>query len=87
MFSCEVCEIFKNTFLRNTSGTVFALPVAASAFFKKKLLNSYFAKMFKEISLLWYPKNFSSQHVLDTCFIYKKSKSFVYKFVVNCQVF
>ena len=29
---------------------------------------------------------FSSQHVLDTCLMYKKSNSFVYKFV-NCQPF
>ena len=38
-------------------------------------------------SLLWCPNNFSSQHVIDTCLMYKKLNSFVYKFDVNCQVF
>ena len=39
--------------IANFLTTVFYItpPVAASAFFKKKL-NSYFAKVFKEISLL-----------------------------------
>ena len=46
--------------------------------FKKLLLNSFFA------TLLWRTNNsFFSTHRL----IYKKSCSFVYKFVVNCQVF
>ena len=36
------------------------------------------------MSLLWRPNNFFfSTH----CLMYKKSSSFVYKFVVNCQVF
>ena len=47
-------------------------PLAASAFFQKKL-NSYFAKMFCKIFailqkfLCYDVKFFSSQHVLDTC--------------------
>ena len=39
VFSCKVCEIFKNTFSYKTP------PVAASAFFKKVLFNSYFANL------------------------------------------
>ena len=47
-------------------------------FFKKVLLNSYFA------TLLWRTNIFFfSTH----CLMYTKSKSFVYKFVVSCQVF
>ena len=47
-------------------------------FFKKVLFNSYFA------TLLWRTNNFFfSTHRL----MYKMSNSFVYIFVVNCQVF
>ena len=80
MFSCEVCKIFKNTFsYRAPPVTASAPHVAASAFFLKKVLfSSYFA------TLLWRTNNFFfSAHRL----MYKKSNSFVYKFVVNCQVF
>ena len=80
VFSCEVGEIFKNTFsYRTPQVTASALPVAASVFFFKEVLfNSYFA------TLLWRTNNFFfSTHRL----MYKKSNSFVYKFVVNCQVF
>ena len=45
-------------------------PVAANGFFKS--LNSHFAKVFnKEISFYDVLIIFSSQHVLDTCLIYK----------------
>ena len=80
VFSCEVYETFKNTFSYRTP-PIFAsaLPVAASVFFLKEVLfNSYFA------TLLWCTNNFffSTHHLM-----YIKSNSFVYKFVVNCQIF
>ena len=38
VFSCEVCEIFKNTFFYGTTPVAaFALPVAASVFFFLKV--------------------------------------------------
>ena len=80
VFSCEVGKIFKSTFsYRTPPVTASALPVAASVFFFKEVLfNSYFA------ILLWRTNNFFfSIHRL----MYKKSHSFVYKFVVNCQIF
>ena len=46
VLSCEVCEIFKNTFSYRTSPvTASAPPVAASVFFLKVPLNSYFATL------------------------------------------
>ena len=82
MFSCEVSEIFKNNFSYWTPPmTASALTMAASVFFLKKVLfNSYFA------TLLWRTNNnlFFSTHL---GLVYKKSNSFVYKFVVNCRVF
>ena len=54
-------------------------------------LNSYFAlAIFKEIALLWpRPNNFffSTRFRETSRLMYKKSNSFVYKFVVNFQVF
>ena len=60
MFSCEVCEIFMNTFSYRTPPlTASAPPVAASVFFLKKvLLNSYFA------TLLWRTIFFSSRNII-----------------------
>ena len=61
VFSCEVCEIFNNTFFYRTPPVAAsALLVAASVFFQKKLLNSYcyFA------TLLWRSNSFSSRHIV-----------------------
>ena len=60
VFSCEVCEIFKNSCSYRTP------PMTASAP-PKVASNNFF---------------FSTHRLMD-----KKSNSFVYKFVVNCQVF
>ena len=79
MFFREVCEIFESTFFTEPSGDcILTSGGCFCIFFKKVILNSYFA------TLLWRTNNFFfSTHRL----MYKKSNSFVYKFVVNCQVF
>ena len=73
----EVCEIFKSTFFTEPLWWLLLYLRWLLLYFFKKI-NSYFA------TLLWRTDNFFfSTHRL----MYKKSNSFVYKFVVNCQVF
>ena len=72
VFFCEVCEIFRNTFSCRTP------PVAASAL--KVLFNSYFAALLGRTNIFFF-----STHRLRL--MYKKLSLFVYKFVVDFQVF
>ena len=78
VFFCEVCKIFKNTFsYRTPPVTASALPMAASLFSEKSTIK----QLFRNLVMTYY------FFLLDTSFDVKKSNSFVYKFVVNCQVF
>ena len=84
VFSCEVCKILKNAFVyRTPSLTASAFPVAASVFFFKKVI--------KWLCILQPCYNvltsFPFYKFLTHRLMYKMSISFVYKFVVNCQVF
>ena len=92
MFSCEYSEIFKNSFFIEHH-VFYITPVGVSAFFLKGMkqvnlkgvnLNRFFKKCpCYDVLII-----FSSQDILETSFLmYKKSNSFVYKFVVNFQVF
>ena len=76
MFSREVCEIFKNNFFsQHLRWLLLHLRWLLLHFFKK-WLNSYFA------ALLWH---FNIFFFSTYSLMYKKSNSFVYKFVVNRQ--
>ena len=80
VFSCEYCKILKNSFF-----TELLLWLLLHYFKSNKTVTT----IFKEISLLWHPnKFFFSTHFRETYnLMYKKSNSFVYKLVVNFQVF
>ena len=82
VFSCEVGDIFKNIFSYRappvTEHLLHFRWLLLYFFLKEVLFNSYFA------TLLWRTNNFFFSTHLLMC---KKSNSFVYKFVVNCQVF
>ena len=77
-FPVKFAKFLRTPFsFRTPSETASASPVAASVFFKV-LFNSYFA------TLLWRTNNFFFSTLR---LMYKKTNSFVYKFVVNCRVF
>ena len=78
MFFCEVWNFSEHFFNRTPPLTASAPLVAVSVFLLKKWLNSYFT------TFSWHTNNFFfSTHRL----MYKKLNCFVYKFVVNFQVF
>ena len=59
VFSCEVCKTFKDIFCYRTPlVTASARPMAASAFFKKALLNSYFATLLTYLQFFLLDKSF-----------------------------
>ena len=77
-FSMKFAKFLRTPFLQNPFGDCFFTPGGCFCIFFKKWLNSYFA------TLLWRTNNFffSTHHLM-----HKKSNSFVYKFIFNCQIF
>ena len=77
-FSVKFGKFLKNLYLHNASNNASVPPWLLLYFYKDVPLNSYFA------TWIWRTNNF---YFLTHRLMYKKSNSFVYKFVVNCQIF
>ena len=73
-FLVNIATFLRTVFFKNSSGGCFCIFL--------KVIKQPFRKGYYAVII------FSSQHILEThCLMYEKSNSFVYKFVVNCQVF
>ena len=68
----------KNLFYRTPPVTASLSPMAASVLFIKKIIKQLFCNFVRRTNNVFF-----STHRL----MYKKSNSFLYKFVVNCQIF
>ena len=79
VFSCEIREIFKNTFFTEYLWWMFLHLRWLLLYFLKTAIA--IKQLFCNLAMKYY------FFFLADCLMYKKLNSFVYKFVVNCQVF
>ena len=84
-FPVKFATFLRTPFLTEHIRWLFLHLRAASVFFLKKvLLNSYFATLLWRTNIFFFSTH---RWIQSRSGMYTKSKSFVYKFVVNCQFF